>query len=408
VLAHAAAHACGFGNAHKHLQHARHTRTGEAAPGAPHPVWRVASPSLGGFIRLLKFLCQEELTRLRVWVEPLKHADAARTTPVVSAVQGRGGVRRTMHTRVPLPRLLAVSGATRVGAAQEAKRCACACHVVPCPCSAVAGVRVCRRGVRPAVVRLVTRQQQRRTRPHRCALGARMPCAWHSRVFAALLRGRLVVPPALAPPAPPHAACLQRAWTCARSRAHRACGRTLWRWPGRSSPRWRCPCWTTSPQHQTSGPRCSGWSCGTRQTRRCARPHARQRRRRQQRKARLQRRPWCPRAWRVPPCGLQQGKGCPRCTTCAQHATPPPCLQVQLLPKAALLLATAPDSAARTTALQLLPVWAPGTGDTAGGSLPLSLLVVGGGWRCGLRAGLCAAARGHARMPAACEQRSLT
>lgn len=37
--------------------------------------------------------------------------------------------------------------------------------------------------------------------------------------------------------------------------------------------------------------------------------------------------------------------------------------QVQSLPKAALLLASAPDSTARDTMLQFLPVWAPGSGE---------------------------------------------
>lgn len=37
-------------------------------------------------------------------------------------------------------------------------------------------------------------------------------------------------------------------------------------------------------------------------------------------------------------------------------------LQVQMLPKAALLLATAPSSEKRDKVMRYLPVWAPGTG----------------------------------------------
>lgn len=36
--------------------------------------------------------------------------------------------------------------------------------------------------------------------------------------------------------------------------------------------------------------------------------------------------------------------------------------QVQMLPKAALLLATAPNSDKRDRMMRYLPVWAPGTG----------------------------------------------
>jgi hypothetical protein len=43
------------------------------------------------------------------------------------------------------------------------------------------------------------------------------------------------------------------------------------------------------------------------------------------------------------------------------------CLQVQLLAKAALLLATAPNSGQRDRVMRYLPLWAPGTGKSGGG-----------------------------------------
>ncbi|WIA31067.1 hypothetical protein OEZ86_001095 [Tetradesmus obliquus] len=49
----------------------------------PHPVWGVAAPAVGSYVSLLRLLCSEELARLRVWVEPLKYADAAKTAPNV-------------------------------------------------------------------------------------------------------------------------------------------------------------------------------------------------------------------------------------------------------------------------------------------------------------------------------------
>lgn len=57
-----------------------------AAPAVPHPVWGVAEPAVSGYIQLLQLLCGEELARLRVWTEPLKHGDAAKTTTAVRPV----------------------------------------------------------------------------------------------------------------------------------------------------------------------------------------------------------------------------------------------------------------------------------------------------------------------------------
>lgn len=54
-----------------------------SAPQRPHPVWGVPSPNVAGYIRLLQFLCGEELMRLRVWTEPLQYADSSRSLPVV-------------------------------------------------------------------------------------------------------------------------------------------------------------------------------------------------------------------------------------------------------------------------------------------------------------------------------------
>lgn len=54
------------------------------AAAQPHPVWGVPSPAVAGYIKLLRFLCGEELMRLRVWVEPLRHAEAPRPTQLVS------------------------------------------------------------------------------------------------------------------------------------------------------------------------------------------------------------------------------------------------------------------------------------------------------------------------------------
>jgi hypothetical protein len=51
--------------------------------GAVHPVWGVQQPAVGGYIQLLNFLCAEELARLRVWYQPLSHADALRATVTV-------------------------------------------------------------------------------------------------------------------------------------------------------------------------------------------------------------------------------------------------------------------------------------------------------------------------------------
>eukprot|EP00879_Flechtneria_rotunda_P007045 GHRR01007395.1.p1 GENE.GHRR01007395.1~~GHRR01007395.1.p1 ORF type:complete len:1449 (+),score=535.85 GHRR01007395.1:542-4348(+) len=54
-----------------------------ATAAARHPVWGIAYPNVPGYIALLDFLCKEEVLRLRVWTEPLKYADAYRTTPSV-------------------------------------------------------------------------------------------------------------------------------------------------------------------------------------------------------------------------------------------------------------------------------------------------------------------------------------
>jgi hypothetical protein len=50
----------------------------------PHPVWGVAAPAVGSYVALLRLLCSEELARLRVWVEPMKYAEAAKAAPAVS------------------------------------------------------------------------------------------------------------------------------------------------------------------------------------------------------------------------------------------------------------------------------------------------------------------------------------
>lgn len=47
-------------------------------------MWGMAAPAVGSYVSLLRLLCSEELARLRVWVEPLKYADAAKTAPNVS------------------------------------------------------------------------------------------------------------------------------------------------------------------------------------------------------------------------------------------------------------------------------------------------------------------------------------
>lgn len=54
-----------------------------AAEARPHPVWGTAAPEVARYIRLLQYLCGEELNRLHVWTDPLKHADSARQLPVV-------------------------------------------------------------------------------------------------------------------------------------------------------------------------------------------------------------------------------------------------------------------------------------------------------------------------------------
>ncbi len=49
-----------------------------------HPVWRVAKPNTPGYVKLLRFLCREEVARLRVWEDPLKYADATASIAQVS------------------------------------------------------------------------------------------------------------------------------------------------------------------------------------------------------------------------------------------------------------------------------------------------------------------------------------
>lgn len=71
-----------------------------AGSDRPHPIWGLKAPNVAGYIRLLQYLCEEELMRLRVWTEPLKHADSSRQGPLVrstgwvrlcsSCVQGLG------------------------------------------------------------------------------------------------------------------------------------------------------------------------------------------------------------------------------------------------------------------------------------------------------------------------------
>lgn len=65
--------------------------SGALAVGQPHPVWGSSTPDVAKYIRLLQYLCGEELMRLRVWTDPLKHADSSRTVPVV---------RRTVLSRL--------------------------------------------------------------------------------------------------------------------------------------------------------------------------------------------------------------------------------------------------------------------------------------------------------------------
>jgi hypothetical protein len=50
----------------------------------PHPVWGVAAPAVGSYVALLRLLCSEELARLRVWVEPMKYAEASKAAAAVS------------------------------------------------------------------------------------------------------------------------------------------------------------------------------------------------------------------------------------------------------------------------------------------------------------------------------------
>eukprot|EP00878_Enallax_costatus_P012821 GHUV01013388.1.p1 GENE.GHUV01013388.1~~GHUV01013388.1.p1 ORF type:complete len:2087 (+),score=705.77 GHUV01013388.1:215-6475(+) len=56
---------------------------GTAAAALPHPVWGDTNPDVSRYVELLQFLCGEELSRLRVWTEPLKYADASRVTVAV-------------------------------------------------------------------------------------------------------------------------------------------------------------------------------------------------------------------------------------------------------------------------------------------------------------------------------------
>lgn len=46
-------------------------------------MWGTSTPDVAKYIRLLQYVCGEELMRLRVWTDPLKHADPSRTVPVV-------------------------------------------------------------------------------------------------------------------------------------------------------------------------------------------------------------------------------------------------------------------------------------------------------------------------------------
>ena len=46
-------------------------------------MWGTPDPDVAKYIRLLQYLCGEELMRLRVWTDPLKHADPSRAVPVV-------------------------------------------------------------------------------------------------------------------------------------------------------------------------------------------------------------------------------------------------------------------------------------------------------------------------------------
>jgi hypothetical protein len=57
--------------------------TQAAATARPHPVWGTPAPDVAKYIRLLQYLCGEELMRLHVWTDPLRHADSSRQLPVV-------------------------------------------------------------------------------------------------------------------------------------------------------------------------------------------------------------------------------------------------------------------------------------------------------------------------------------
>lgn len=61
-----------------------------AAAAGPqlHPVWGVQHPNVAGYIHLLLCLCNEELMRLRVWTDPLKHSEATKSAVVRSCLCG--------------------------------------------------------------------------------------------------------------------------------------------------------------------------------------------------------------------------------------------------------------------------------------------------------------------------------
>jgi hypothetical protein len=53
--------------------------------GGLHPTWGTVEPAVDGYCRLLCFLVDEEVKRLKVWTDPISGANGYATTPSVSS-----------------------------------------------------------------------------------------------------------------------------------------------------------------------------------------------------------------------------------------------------------------------------------------------------------------------------------
>lgn len=205
-----------------------------AAEARPHPVWGTAAPEVARYIRLLQYLCGEELNRLHVWTDPLKHADSARQLPVVRS----SWLNRSCGSCWP---------ASGPGQEQQAASC-----------SKVASLG--RVVVLVFVYMRPLKLPSQMTRAQWLLCVVVFACRSQSPLQRVLLESAWLTSFAHFVPVPvPVCACC------------RCVGRSMWRLLGRLTPPWHSACRTTSQPTATSSRPWSSWWWSTLTQPRCGR-----------------------------------------------------------------------------------------------------------------------------------------